>query len=418
MSRCDGGTPPAENVVLAILASVCVLGLGAVPQRQARGGTLVLQRANVIGGASDVAQRNVSVLIESGKITAIDPASAANPPGATVVDVAGAWVMPGFVDAHVHFGDVAAAQTALLTGATTVRTMHVEHFLDVQIRDAHRGGDERLPDVVAAGYQVRPDMFAAFFEDFPELADMKARVAGADNLRRVVRAMASKGVDHIKFLATERAGTPETDPRLRTFSDEEVTAIVDEARRQGLPASAHAHGDEGARAAVAAGARSLEHGTWISDATFALMVARGTCLVPTFTGGSQVPARPQDRENPILAERRRVGIPLRIALVAKAEAEGLPLAAGTDLRYTTAGLSMADEAMSLHKAGIPMHRVLQILTLGSATCLGIQDRTGSILPGREADLLVLGGNPLVNLDALKDIRMIVNDGEVVSRPAQ
>ena len=124
-----------------------------------------------------------------------------------MIDLAGAWVMPGFIDAHVHFGDIAAARTALLTGSTTVRTMHVEHFLDVQIRDAHRRGDETLPDVIAAGYQIRPDMFPEFFEDFPALADMKTRVSGADNIRRVVRAMASRRVDHIKFLATERAGT-------------------------------------------------------------------------------------------------------------------------------------------------------------------------------------------------------------------
>lgn len=134
--------------------------------------------------------------------------------------------------------------------------MHVAYFLDVEIREAHRRGDETLPDVVAAGYQVRPDMFPAFFEDFPALADMKARVSGADNIRRVVRAIASRRVDHIKFLATERAGIPETDPRKRTFSDEETVALVDEARRLGLPANAHAHGDEGARAALLAGVRS------------------------------------------------------------------------------------------------------------------------------------------------------------------
>lgn len=405
----------SQPVGVALLAWLCLVKPATTTQREAGPGTLVLEHANVIDGRSNAPQQNVSVVIADGTILGIRPLAVPVPKGATVIDLAGAWVMPGFVDAHVHFGDVAAARTALLTGATTVRTMNVFHFLDVEIREAHRRGDETLPDVVAAGYQIRPDMFPEFFEDFPELADMKARVSGTDNVRRVVRAIASRRVDHIKFLATERAGTPETDPRKRTFSDDEIAALVDEARRLGLPVAAHAHGDDGARAAVMAGVRSLEHGTWISDGTFDAMKERRTFFVPTLSGGRQPPARPQDRDNPKLAEFRRVATPLKNRLVQRAEAEGLPLAAGTDLRYTTPDLSMADEALYFQRAGISPMRALQIMTAGSATCLGIQNRTGAIAPGLEADLVVLAHNPLVTLDALKGIRMIVNDGKIAFR---
>jgi imidazolonepropionase-like amidohydrolase len=398
-----------------LLAPLAVVAPAAISQRLAVPATLIFEHANVIDGRSNRPRTNMSVVVKDGKITEVGPAASPIAPGATVIDLKGAWMMPGFIDAHVHFGDVAAARTALLTGSTTVRTMHVEHFLDVEIREAHRRGDETLPDVFVAGYQIRPDMFPEFFEDFPALGDMKARVSGTDNIRRVVRAMASRRVDHIKFLATERAGTAETDPRQRTFSDEEIAALVDEARRLGLSAAAHAHGDEGARAAVMAGVRTLEHGTWVGDTTFKAMKARRTCYVPTFTGGSQPPARPQDRDNPILAERRRIGIPLRNKLVARAEAEGLLLAAGTDLRYTTGELSIADEALSFQRAGVSQMRALQIMTVGSATCLGIQDRTGAIAPGLEADLVVLNRSPLIDLEALKDISMIVNDGKVAFR---
>ena len=411
-ARILGGHFDSVLIATMALASSGLLSAAPTTPGQLPPGRLVLAHANVIDGRGAEPRRDVSVVIEGGKIASILDASRPHPPGASVIDVGGHWVMPGLVDAHVHFADVAAARTALSTGATTVRTMHVERFLDIQIREAHRLGDPSLPDVVAAGYQIRPDMFPSFFEAFPALADMQARVTGVDRVRRVVRALASRRVDHIKFLATERAGTPETDPRTRTFSDEEVTALVDEARRLGLPASAHAHGDEGARAAVLAGVRTIEHGTWISDATFQLMLARRTCYVPTFTGGSQPPARPQDREHPVLAERRRVAIPLRNRLVARAEAAGLPLAAGTDLRYTTRDLSMADEALHLHRAGLATMRVLQVMTVGSATCLGIQERTGAVAPGLEADLLVLERSPVESLDALKDITLIVNDGRI------
>lgn len=399
--------------ILAILAGGASAGNSqglAVPA------TLVFEHANVIDGRSNGPRTNMSVVVKDGRIADVRPAASPIPTGATVIDLNGGWLMPGFIDAHVHFSNVEAARTALLTGATTVRTMNVFHFLDVEIRDAHRRGDEMLPDVIAAGYQIRPDMFAEFFEDFPALADMKGRVNGADNIRRVVRAMASRRVDHIKFLATERAGTPETDPRKRTFSDEEMVALVDEARRLGLPVSAHAHGDEGAKAAVVAGVRSIEHGTWISDATFAAMKQRRTFLVPTLSGGRQPPARPQDRDDPRLAEFRRIATPLKNRLVRRAEAEGLPLAAGTDLRYDAPGFSMADEAIFLQSAGVSRMRALQIMTVGSATCLGIQDRTGVIAPGFEADLVVLNRSPLVDLDALKeDITMIVNDGKIAFR---
>jgi imidazolonepropionase-like amidohydrolase len=219
--------------------------------------------------------------------------------------------MPGYVDAHVHLADMERARIALRSGATTVRTMQCDHFVDVRIRDAHRQGQKDLPDVVAAGYQIRPDMSPAFFEDFPALADLRTRVSGTDSVRRVVRAIVSRGVDHIKFLATERGGTPETDPRKRTFSDEEIEALMDEAQKAGLRVAAHAHGDEGARAAVNAGVHSIEHGTFISDQTLAAMKQRGTYYVPTFAVERQPPTRPEDRDNPILAERRRVGGPLR-----------------------------------------------------------------------------------------------------------
>ena len=102
-------------------------------------------------------------------------------------------------------------------------------------------------------------------------------------------------------------------------------------------------------------------------------------------------------------------------LVARAEAEGLPLAAGTDLRYTTRDLSMADEALSFQRAGVSPMRALQIMTAGSATCLGIQNRTGAIAPGLEADLVVLAQNPLVSLEALKRITTIINDGKIAFR---
>ncbi|MBK6798628.1 MAG: amidohydrolase family protein [Acidobacteria bacterium] len=108
-------------------------------------------------------------------------------------------------------------------------------------------------------------------------------VRGETAVRRVVRAQIDRGVDVIKINATERAGLPDTDPRQRTFTDEEIAAIVDEARKSNIYVASHAHGDEGAFASVGAGGRSIEHGTYLSDRTLALMKERGTFFVPTIS---------------------------------------------------------------------------------------------------------------------------------------
>lgn len=388
------------------------LGFLHLVNGQSNPGSMVLEHVNIIDGLSSAPLLDRTVVVTNGKITSIASAAGDVRGDAARFDLRGKWLMPGYVDAHVHFFEMEAARRALRLGTTTVRTMQCDRFLDVQIRDAHRQGREDLPDVVAAGYQIRPDMSPAFFEDFPQLAELRTRVSGAENMRRVVRALVSRRVDHVKFLATERAGTPETDPRKRTFTDEEIYALVDEARKAGLRVAAHAHGDEGALAAVKAGVHSIEHGTFISDETLELMRQKQIFYVPTFTFVSEPPARPQDRDNPILAERKRVGVPLRTRLALLAENRGVPLAAGTDIRYSTPDLSLADEALSLHKAGISPARVLQIMTTGSATLLGVENRTGAIKVGLEADFVVLAANPLNGLEALKDIRMVVNDGKV------
>jgi imidazolonepropionase-like amidohydrolase len=370
---------------------------------------IVFQHANVIDGQSTAPVVDVSVSIAGGKIVSIGSAVPV-PNGATVIDLKGKWLLPGYVDAHVHFPNFETARNAVQAGTTTARTMAGERFVDIAIREAHRGGERDVPEVQAAGYQVRPDMVAAFYTNFPELADLRPRVTGTEGVRRVVRALASRGVDHIKLLATERAGTPETDPRKQTFSDEEIAAIVDEARRVNLPVAAHAYVDGGARAAIAAGVHSIEHGAFLSAEALQVMREKGTFLVPTCTV-SNLPARAG--EHPILAERRREFWPALIKTLQAAEKLGIPIAGGTDMQYRGPGNSMAGEARYLQQAGLSAMKALQAVTFVSAACLGIEQRTGSIRPGMEADLIVVVGDPLADLASLDDLRLVVNDGTVV-----
>jgi imidazolonepropionase-like amidohydrolase len=379
---------------------------------------IIFQHANVIDGVSREPLRDVSVTIANGKIIGIQKSVKRMSAGAEVIDLKGKWLLPGYIDSHVHVV-FEQAQRALRFGVTTVRTMGGGGFSDIEIRDAHRQGRSDIPEVLAAGWGVRPDVFntPSFLKDFPELADMKPRVSGTENVRRLVRAFALKGVDHIKILATERAGTPDTDPRKRTFTDEELIAIVDEARKAGLKVAAHAHGDEGAYAAVKAGVHSIEHGTWLSDKTLRLMKSRGTWLVSNIFGNSDRPLGSIVSTNPILVERGRTMWPQAKEVTRRAYEMGVHVVGATDLNYgrefDSGRWTIADNAFGFAKAGIPKMEAIKAITSQAAKLLEIDKRTGAIRKGLEADIVIVGDNPLSSIEALKDIRMIVNDGTVV-----
>lgn len=404
-----------------LIACICLFINALAISAQDRSRVIVFQHANVIDGVSSEPLRDVSVTTTNGKIAGIRKRLGRVPAGAEVIDLKGKWLLPGYIDSHVHV-DLEQAQRALRFGITTARTMGGGRgFIDIEIRDAHRRGRSDIPEVLAAGYQVRPDVINApsFLKDFPELADMKPRVSGTENVRRLVRAFASKGVDHIKVLATERAGTPDTDPRKRTFTDEELIAIVDEARKAGLKVAAHAHGDEGAYAAVKAGVHSIEHGTWLSDKTLRLMKSRGTWLVSNIFADLDRPLGSILSTNPILVERGRTMWPQAREVTRRAYQMGVQVVGATDLNYgrefDSGRWTIADNAAGLVEVGMPKMEAIKAITSRAAKLLEIDKRTGAIRKGLEADIVIVGENPLSSIESLKDIRIIVNDGKVVFR---
>src|ERR1700733_8578227 len=214
--------------------------------------SLVFIHANVIDGITNAPTMDATVVVAKGHIESIGRGPAPAGRGA-VVDLTGHWLLPGFVDAHVHVGNLADAKRALRSGATTIGEAGVNHFADIGMRELNHKGAVDVPDVVAAGYHIRTHPADDYFVDFPQDSDLMGGVHGTEAVRRMVRRMVSRGVDRIKGMATEAAGTRETVPRSRVFNDEELAAVVDEAKKSGLWVVAHAHGNEGATAAVRAG---------------------------------------------------------------------------------------------------------------------------------------------------------------------
>ncbi len=377
------------------------------------GETLVLLHANVIDGLGGAPVSDRAIVVRDGRIVDIVSSSAA-PQGGKIQDLKGKYLLPGLIDAHVHIGSLAQARKALFSGVTTVRSMGVSGYYDVGLRELKKQGVVDAPEVLAAGYHVRPRPSEDLFLVEPSLGNLFSGVRGAESYRRVTAANLERGVDWVKITSTERAGLPDTDPRKQTMTREEIAAVVDEATKRGIPVASHAHGDEGGRAAVEAGVRSIEHGTYLSEETLRLMKEKGTFLAPTVAVVADLMSPGGDYDDPILQVRGRHMMPRIKEVVATARRLGVKVVAATDTGYGTDGtLTLQHEIEALTQCGLTPMEAIQAATTVAAELLRIEGRTGSIQKGYEADLIVVDRNPLGSVLYLQDVLLVVNDGKVV-----
>lgn len=369
--------------------------------------------ATVIDPGADAPLADATVVVRDGRIESVEVNGAA-PPDARRIELDGRYLVPGLIDAHVHISSLGAGRRALLSGVTTARSMGTGHFADVGQRELHRRGVYPGPEILAAGYHVRPRPAEGLFLDEPELADLLGTdVRGPEALRRVARALLARDVDFIKVNATERAGLPETDPRKPFFTEDELAALVSEAAGSGVPVAAHAHGDEGGLAAVRAGVRSIEHGTYLREATLRLMADRGTFLVPTIAVVSDLTLPGGDYDDPVLQVRGRHMLPRVRETAGRAHALGVPVVAATDTGYGPESvLRLSHELIELVGVGLSELEAIRAATTRAADLLGVGERTGRLAPGFEADLLVLDRDPLADIGAYQDVLFVMTDGRV------
>ena len=396
--------------VLLFLALVVLVPVPTTAQ------DLVLTKANVVDVASGAIIEGATVTVSDGMIKSVDAGGAAPGSGARVVDLGGRYLAPGLMDAHVHIGSEADARRALLTGVTTMRSMGAGHYADVGMRELQRSGHANTPEYLAAGYHVRPQMAEGFFQDHPELGALDAgNVTNADAVRSVARALLSRNVDFIKTNATERAGLPNTDPRKQLFGEAEIRVLVEEAERAGiLGVAAHAHGDEGGRAAVAAGVRSIEHGTYLSEETLSMMADRGTFLVPTIAIVRDLTIPGGDYDNAVLNIRGRHMLPRVQQMAADAHRLGVKIVAATDTGYgPNSTTTLAHELLELVTVGLTPLEAMRTATINAAELFGMEDRVGRVEGGLEADLIVLEFDPLRRIGTVQDVLMVISDGEVI-----
>jgi len=405
-------TPLARSLSAALAALLTLAGL--TPLAAQERAPLYLVNANVVDGVSGNVVRDATIVIEGTRITRIAPRLA--PPrgaGVQVIDLAGRWVAPGLIDAHTHIATLANAKRALFSGVTTVRSASVPAYQDVAMRDQARAGQILAPDVLAAGVFVTPNLGETVLAD-RRLGALAGGVTTPEQLRALVRVNLDRGVDWIKTRGTERAGLPDTDPRKQVYDEAELRAIVEEAATKGIPVMAHAHGDEGAYAAVAAGARSIEHGTFLSDSTLRLMKQKGAWFVPTLSTVVDLSRPGGDYDDPVLALRGESMLPRLEQTIRRAHTLGVRIAAGADTDYGAESLTrISHEVMRFRALGLSPVEALATATSGAADLLGIGARTGRVAEGYEADLIVLEANPLEDAGVLQDVLIVITDGRVV-----
>jgi imidazolonepropionase-like amidohydrolase len=379
----------------------------------------------VVDGLGGFLER-ADVLVEDSRITRVGVGLSTRQPGdQRVIDLAGRTLMPGMIDCHAHPGGgdydpahagdsvgvlalrtLQALQTTLLAGVTTVRNAGVGHFLDVDTRDAIDAGIAWGPRVLACGPIIRPTGGHATGEQLEV-------PAGPWSVREAVRTCLKRGVDAIKLLASGAVSQGGEAVDAETFSREEMIAAVDEARRAGRPTLAHCIGNKGVKNAIAAGITSVDHGIYLEEEDCAEMIERGTYLVPSFGPFYYYTvkriAEPWRcvRADPIMQPHResfqmalRMGV--KIAMGCDCGAPSRMKNGENPLEYQL----MVNNGMSTEQA-------LVAGGISAARLLRLDHEIGSIEPGKRADLIVLGGNPIDDISVLQTgVEVVMRDGVI------
>jgi imidazolonepropionase-like amidohydrolase len=383
-----------------------------------------------------------AVSIEAGKVVAVQPWSADATKGARVLDWSAWTVVPGLMDMHTHIAeeaetaDIAAplkispaqqafigamnARKTLQAGFTTVRDVGVYRgFADIALRDAINAGEIPGPRMFVAGAYITAPGGGGEITGLPAGTvvppEFRQGVSkGVDDVRRHVDRALDHGADLIKVIATGAVLANGTEPGKPEYTEAEIRAAVVEAAKRGKFVAAHAHGAEGIKRAIRAGVRSIEHGSLIDDEGIALLVQHGTWLVADIYDGDYIEEiGTRDHWSPEILRKNEDTTLAQREGFRKAVKAGVHLAFGTDAGVYPHGQNARQFAYMVRWGMTPL-QAIRSATIDAARLLGKQRELGSIAPGKAADLVAVGCDPLHDVDCLRQIRGVIKAGQPVA----
>ena len=373
------------------------------------------------------------VVIEDGRVVDVGPGL----DGDEAVDVAGRTLLPGMFDCHDHvvmehfdylriftepfslqfFYAARVLRQTLNLGITTVRdAWGADAGVKAAVeRGVVQGPRLRITVSMVAQTGGHADSWSLCGGMLPVLPPHPGRpsgvIDGPQNLRRVVRELIRAGADGIKVAASGGVLSLNTDPHLPQLGEDELTAIVDEAAAAGRWVMAHCHAAAGAKNAVRAGVRSIDHGSYLDDEAVGMMADHGTWLVPTLlaaqgvvdaaAAGTALPPGVLEKAEEATASAKNA---CRLAVDA-----GVQVAMGTDCPVSPHGTNLRELAL-MADAGLGPARALHAATLSAAALLRLDNELGSIEPGKRADVVVVSGDPLDFTDYAERVEQVWKDG--------
>jgi len=401
--------------------------------------TTVLKAARLFDGVHDIVQ-NAMVIVTGDRIVAVG-SGLAIPAGATVLDLGDATLSPGFIDAHTHLtsefsGNYLAdsfagmrreiseqtlfaasyAKKTLDAGFTFVRDVGAPDLIDVGLRNGINEGLVPGPRMYVATYGIGAtgghfDDTAGFRRGLFGKEAGDAIADGPDDMRKAVRREIKYGADVIKVSMSGGvlSLTDEVDVAQLTFA--EISAIVDEAHRLHRKVAVHCHGDTAARVAIRAGVDSIEHGSFLTDETLQLMKKTGTYLVPTNLAVETTGGHPENYP-PEIAKKAIAAKTAHDRMFRSAVRIGVKIAFGTDMGVQAHG-GNAQEFSLMTGLGMRPIDALRSATSVGADLLGVENRVGTLAPGKLADIIAIPGDPTADIRATERVTMVMKGGQVI-----
>ncbi|CZG28626.1 amidohydrolase family protein [Legionella pneumophila serogroup 1] len=405
--------------------------------------SILFKNANVILGESTEIQKNFDVMVQNDLISQVSQTPLQPLEGMRVIDVKGKTLMPGLIDAHAHVTGLtlspknifyseaeiflAAAtylKNSLFYGFTTLREAGGADFRIAQLLDNKSIPGPRLfysgraltqtgggADFRKPNEQIDPCGHVGSFSTMSVIAD------GVDEVRKAAREELRKGATQLKVFASGGVVFPSlSNPTLYEYSEEELSTIVEEARARNTYVMAHAYSDESVRKCIKSGVRSIEHANFVSEPTVELMSESGVFYDPTFISLAQrIESAEQNRLSEAIVANLKNTIEKGKKVYEYALKYKIPIAFGTDLWGPEAQRDQLRE-FEMRKELDSAANIIRSATVVNAELLMQKGKLGVISAGAYADLLVVDGNPLVNLNVLlrpdENLKLIMKDGVI------